>query len=49
MEESDKDKNGKNKTVGRQIARKHRDTEQELENVTGNRKRNSIREPLRCD
>ena len=32
-----------------QMARKHRDNEQEVENVTGNRKRNSIRESLRCD
>ena len=32
-----------------QMARKPRDYEEEVENVTGNRKRNSIRESLRCD
>ena len=32
-----------------QIERKNKDTEHEVENVTGNRKGNSIRESLRCD
>ena len=31
-----------------QMARKHRDIEQEVENVIGNRKRNSIRKSLQC-
>ena len=32
-----------------QMSRKHKDTEQEVENVIGNRKRNSIKESLGCD
>ena len=32
-----------------QMARRHRGNEQEVENITRNRKRNSIRQSLQCD
>ena len=34
---------------GEQMARRHRGNEQEVENITRNRKRNSIRQSLQCD
>ena len=49
MEESDKIRMEQIREWEEKMSRKHRGNEQEVENITRNRKINSIRESLQCD
>jgi len=49
VEESDKIRMEQMREWEEKMSRRHRGNEQEVENITRNRKRNSIRESLQCD